>query len=98
MRYGPDDAFWLVTDPTARSTLDDVLCETSLRDLELQFRGGLTMDRDPTIFTDRQEAEREAARRLVAARAAAAILRSSGQAARVRVEDAGGGVVFGAEL
>lgn len=98
MRYGPDDTFWLVTDPTATSTLEDILCETSLRELELQFRGGLTMDRDPTIFTDRQEAEREAGRRLVAARAAAAILRPAGQAARVRVEDAGGGIVFEAEL
>ena len=41
MRYGPDDKFWVVVDPKPDSTLDDLVFKASLRDLELQFRGGL---------------------------------------------------------
>ena len=37
MRYGPDDKFWVVVDPKPRSTLEDLVFEASLRDLELQF-------------------------------------------------------------
>jgi hypothetical protein len=56
MRYGPDDKFWVVVDPKPDSTLDDLVFKASLRDLELQFRGGLSIDENPTLFTDRQEA------------------------------------------
>ncbi len=73
MRYGPDDKFWCVTDPRPESDLADVCFETSLRSLERQFRGGLTIGENPTIFTDRAEAEGEARLRLVALRAADAI-------------------------
>ncbi len=73
MRFGPDDTFWVVTDATPDSTLPDVCFETSLRGLELQFRGGLSSDRHPTIFTDRAEAEAEAQARLLAVRSARAL-------------------------
>ena len=42
MRYGPDDKFWVVVDPTAESEMGDILFETTLRGLERQFKGGLT--------------------------------------------------------
>ncbi len=64
MRFGPKDPFWVVTDPTPDSTLGDILFETTLAGLERQFKGGLTMDENPTIFTDREEAEQEARARL----------------------------------
>ncbi len=57
MRLGPDDKFWLVVDPTKISTLADILFETTLRGLELQFKGGLTAAENPTIFTEKAEAE-----------------------------------------
>ncbi len=111
MRFGPDDTFWVVTDATPDSTLGDVCFETSLRGLELQFRGGLSIDRHPTIFTDRAEAEAEARVRLaalhtaqaVAARAAGAIsaaLTAEGlaEAARVQVLSCDGHVLLDAPL
>ncbi len=66
MRFGTDDKFLVVVDPTLESTLGDILFEASLRDLELHFRGGLKAEHNPTIFTDRAEAEREAQGRLLA--------------------------------
>lgn len=83
MRFGPDDSFWLVVDPTAKSELADVLCETTLRRLELQLKGGLTMDESPTIFTEREEAEREAQGRLLALRAAQALGRRVAEGGRI---------------
>jgi hypothetical protein len=67
MRIGPGDKFWLVTDATPTSELADICFETSIRGLELQFRGGLTMDMNPTIYTSRDEAEKAARKRLKAA-------------------------------
>lgn len=64
MRFGPKDMFWVVTDPTSESILVDILFAASLTDLLLQFKGGLTLDQNPTLFTDRVEAETEALRRL----------------------------------
>lgn len=64
MRLGPSDRIWAVVDPTPHSELLDVLFETSLRDLELQFRGGLTSDRNLTLFGDRGAAEAEARARM----------------------------------
>jgi hypothetical protein len=69
MRCGPDDKFWVVVNPTADSELGDVLFETSLRGLELQFRGGLTMAENPTMFSEKEEAIREAQGRLASRRA-----------------------------
>jgi len=103
MRFGPDDTFWVVVDPTPASEMGDVVFESSLRELELQFKGGLTIDRNPTIFTDRREAEIEAYGRLVAARASRAIARSEKGAdleavSRIELIDADGTVVLEADL
>ena len=64
MRFGPDDPFWVVVDPTKISTFADILFETTIRGLELQFKGGLTAAENPTVFTDKAEAEVEARIRL----------------------------------
>ena len=68
MRFGPNDKFWVVTDPTPISTMADILFETSLAGLDRQFRGGLGIDANPTLFTDRDEAEADARQRLGALR------------------------------
>ncbi len=68
MRFGPNDKFWVVTDPTPISTMADILFETSLAGLDWQFRGGLTSEANPTLFTERAEAEAEAHQRLRALR------------------------------
>ena len=103
MRYGPDDKFWCVTDPTKDSELADVCFETSLRSMERQFRGGLSIGDNPTIFTDRAEAEADAHLRLVAMRAWDAISdaapeQSMRDAARVALLDKDGRVLFESEL
>ena len=59
MRIGPDDKFWVVVDATPESEMGDILFETTLRGLDLQFKGGLSMEQNPTIFTDHQVAEIE---------------------------------------
>ncbi len=64
MRLGPSDRIWAVVDPTHHSELIDILFETSLRDLELQFRGGLSCGRNLTLFADRGDAEAEARARM----------------------------------
>ncbi len=64
MRVGPDDKFWVVVDPSPESVIEDVLFRASPWDLERQFRGGLTMASNPTIFTKEDEARTEAQRRL----------------------------------
>ncbi len=68
MRIGPHDEIWVVTDPTPISTMADIFIETSIADLEFQFRGGLTVEENPTLFTKRDEAEAEARQRLSALR------------------------------
>ncbi len=55
MRIDQHDKFWVVVDANSLSKLCDVLFETTLRGLELQFRGGLTCAENPTIFNDRTE-------------------------------------------
>jgi len=67
------EKLWCVTDPTKDSTLADVCFETTLAGLALQFKGGLTMEMHPTLFTEHAEAEAEAHRRLVAMRTMIAI-------------------------
>ena len=64
MRSGPDDEFWVVLDPTPENEMVDILFSTSLRTLRLQCLGGLSMEQNPTIFTDGREATVEAERRL----------------------------------
>jgi hypothetical protein len=103
MRFGRDEKFWVVTDPAPESEMGDICFEASLRDLELQFRGGLTCDDNPALFTDRREAEVEAFGRFVAMRAARAIARGGNgealqRADRVEILDADGKVLFRAEL
>jgi hypothetical protein len=103
MRYGPDDKFWVVVDPKPQSMLEGLVFETSLRDLELQFRGGMKIDENPTLFTDRQEARLEACRRLTAMRASQAILRAGRENPdtridRVEVYGADGELVFAEDI
>ncbi|MBI2192050.1 MAG: hypothetical protein HYU36_08705 [Planctomycetes bacterium] len=103
MRFGPDDKFWVVVDPTPVSELGDILFETTLHGLELQFKGGLTMAQNPTIFTDQQEAKYEAFGRLTAMRAAQAVLRAGRENPEARVDrieiyGADGKLVFEANL
>jgi len=103
MRYGVDDTFWVVLDPTPASEMADILFETTLCGLERQFKGGLTADRNLTIFSDATEANVEAFGRLVAMRAYEAIAhraagRSLMEASRVEVLDEAGNVLFEADL
>jgi glycogen synthase len=80
MKFEPDDKFWIVLDPTPYSEIGDILFEASLRDLELQFKGGLQMDRNPTLFTERKEAKDEAFGRLTMMRAFRLIFQSKDKA------------------
>ena len=103
MRYGPDHKFWVVVDPKSSSSLDDILFLASLKDLELQFKGGLTADESPTLFTERDEAEAEAHGRLVALWATQAIAQSGTgaklqNATRIELPDDDGAVVFETDL
>jgi hypothetical protein len=103
MRFGPDHKFHVVVDPGTESELADILFEASLRDLDLQFKGGLTMAEHPTLFTDKGEAEVEAYGRLVAMRATLAIARSGvgeklQEATRIEIIGPDGTVVFSADL
>jgi hypothetical protein len=104
MRFGPDDPFFVVTDPTPESRMEDIVFRASLRQIELQFRGGLTMDRNPTLFTDEREARVEAYGRLVAMRASQSIasrLRFDPNVEvpeRIEVCDGEGNVLFEADL
>ena len=86
MRYGPDDKFWVVVDPKPHSTLDDLMFRASLRDLELQFKGGLQIEENPTLFTEEQEAKYEAFGRLTAMRAGQAILRAGRENPDTRID------------
>ena len=104
VRLGPNDRFWLVTNPTPESEESDILYETTLAGLERQFRGGLTAAENPTIFTDEGAARVEAFGRMVAMRAARAIAREAAEgrpvarAERIEVLDADGNVLFEADL
>jgi len=104
MRFGPDDPFWLAVDPGPESEEDDCVFETSLRKLDLQFKGGPTMDRNPTIFTDENEARVEAFCRMTATRASTAIrnrLRSGEDVdlpLKIEVHGATGEILFTATI
>ena len=103
MRFGPRDKFFVVRDPSPFSELVDIVMEVSLVELEAQFRGGMTIAENPTIFTNRTEAEADAHARLVASRVAQAVLRGGGgeglrHARSVELHDAEGAVIFKASL
>ncbi|MBI2932400.1 MAG: hypothetical protein HYY16_12180 [Planctomycetes bacterium] len=103
MRYGPDDKFWVVTDPAPESELGDVLFEASLRDLDLQFKGGLKMESNPTLFTEKGEAETEARARLIARNVTQTIQRATRgisllHARLVRLIDKDGELLFEGEV
>jgi hypothetical protein len=103
MRYGPHEKWFVVVDPKSHSTLEDIVFEASLKDLALQFKGGLTIEENPTLFTDRKDAEVEAYGRLVAVKAAQAIARSGAcskipNATRIELLDGDGNVLFEADL
>jgi len=103
MRYGPDDKFWVVTDPRNECELGDIIFQASLRDLDLQFKGGLQIEENPTLFTDEKEARYEAYGRLTAMRARQAILRAGRENPgtridRVEIYGEDGSLVFEADL
>ncbi len=103
MRYRPDDRFWVVLDAAPNSEVGDVLFESSIRGLDLQFKGGLKMERSPTIFTDREEAEQEARRRLLSQKVAKVVAAgmdgiSTDAVRRIHLVDAAGTVVFDQEV
>jgi|GEM_PF-1140243 len=104
MRFGPDDRFWIVVDPTRESETGDICFETTVRGLLLQLKGGLDVERNVTLFTDRNEAEIEAFGRLTAMRASHAIaerLRYDPDAEvpeRIEVLDGEGRLLFEADL
>jgi len=68
MRFGPEEKVWVVVDPKEHSTLDDIVFLASLGDPGQQFKGGLTIEENPTLFTKQGEAEIEAYGRLTALR------------------------------
>lgn len=103
MRIGKTDKFWVVTDAKATSELADVLYETTLEGLERQFKGGLTCDENPAIFTDAAEAKAEAHARLAVAKAVAAMRKSAEKgsfknAALVQIKDEEGTTLFESQL
>lgn len=51
MRLCACDKFWVVTDATKDSVIGDVLFQTDIEGLELQFIGGLSHKQNPTIYT-----------------------------------------------
>ena len=52
------DNIWIVTHPKInyRCELEDILFETSISGLELQFRGGLKIEEIVGVFTEHTEA------------------------------------------
>jgi hypothetical protein len=91
-------------DATPNATDGETAFQASLRDLELQFKGGLTMAQNPTLFTDEKEARMEAFGRLTAMRAKRAIEqqaaegRIQGLPQRLEILDGAGKVLFEADL
>ena len=63
-RIAPHYRIHLVLNATQDSVLADVLTETTLAELGAMFRGGLSAERNPTVYTRREEAERDARARL----------------------------------
>ena len=99
MKYGPDYRFWCVVNARPESEMCDVLYQASLRELELQFKGGLTMEDNPTLFTDQREAEIEAFGRITCQKAASSIMKNMAEGIdRIEILDGDGKVLFEADL
>lgn len=103
MRIGKTDKFWVVTDAMPGSELVDVMFETTIEGLERQFKGGLTSDDNPTIFTSPDEAEAEAHARLTMAKAIDALHKAGEKrpfkkASSIEIKDAAGKILFEANL
>jgi hypothetical protein len=90
----------MVTNPGPDPELADICFETSIENLALHLKGGLSMDADPTMFTDRAEAELEARCRPVAMETSHAIRAMAADgipltgARKVQVLGEGGKVLF----
>lgn len=54
------EKFWVVTLPKPESVLEDILFETDIKGLALQFRGGLREDEIHAVFTEKEPALKEA--------------------------------------
>lgn len=52
--------FWVVTKPTKRSALIDILSSADMKRMELQFKGGLSGSEIIGTFTTKNEAEKVA--------------------------------------
>lgn len=63
--------FWVVTEPTKNSELADILFESDIKKMHLQYLGGLRTDEIIGIFSTKEEAE-------IIARAALAELHKMG--------------------
>ncbi len=100
MRIGHKDRFYVVVDPTPESELADIFCACDFHDLELQIKGGLSHAMRPAIFTDRDEAEREAEIRLAAMKAVEVLLATpeAKAATKLQLLGPGGEVVLDVEL
>ena len=104
MKIGTDEKVWLVVDPQPESELGDVCFEASLRSLERQFRGGLTCEENPTLFTDADEAKAEAIVRLQARDAAVEVVRGVQHSEgfkgidRIQIVDAEGEILYSEEI
>ena len=98
------DQLWVVTDATPESELSDICFVTTLPKIIIQAKGGFAVDSNPTVYTERAEAERDARARLLSLRAAQAIARVAAdgrpldQVERLTLVDGEGRVVFEARL
>jgi hypothetical protein len=73
MKIAKNDKFWVVSDPTSVSTLDDILFETTLTGLENQIIGAMRLgyrmtdsDKNMVIYSDGIKARKDAESRLTA--------------------------------
>ena len=54
------EKFWIVTKPTAVSTMQDICFQSDIHGLQLQFLGGLKSENIHGIYTKEAEAKQEA--------------------------------------
>ena len=65
-RIATRDRIHLVVDAQGGSELADVFVETTLAEVGAMFRGRLSASRNPTLYLDATDAERDARARLAA--------------------------------
>ena len=51
-----NEKFWVVTKPTMRSVIEDILFKSDWQHIQMQFAGGLTHEQIVGIYTDPAEA------------------------------------------